>query len=685
MANHTASSFSHHRARAEDLPISAPRFGFKHGPKGRKEIGPVRDVEATRPSTSRGSSGSRLRSNQSPPPSPSPSDDLYNDGVSSIINSTTTFRIPYRFKGGLRSNRSLPPSPVPSGDLYSDEISCPDSPASSSDMCRGFTFQDFDISSNKPRTVPQPKGRLSRTSSTRLSSQGVEHASNGQISIPYQRAPLRDLSSKRLRTRDALQKDGQIRSVSISSSQKENFSPPKPPKSHYEHGPPCGREHIPRNRSAGLPDVLTGRIRTRASSYSGTDTSQLVSVRKRSTRFSPSKPTSTKQFFPSVDVSLEIDMDRQSTSGTMLYNHGVDSASVDASESATVVYHSGDRSHRSTSRNTRFSPSPARHSSLSNSQAVETNPTPTPLQESPPTETGGSSTVVHIPSTANNYTYEDLASLFELVSDLQTRLQCLEKEKETLNGDFQRLGDENLVLFDKMQALEAANSAATQSIRELTDKNLDLNTRLQALEMATSTIDEQAQTYARSNSALQTREPSLEQACSLADDDYKFLTEENPVLQGRTDVLEEAKAEKEVVEEAATPTEPEETPSDYTLLSHEAGVEDAATTTKLEETQSEYTMLSLLETGELEDLRRRLEETRIGRRTGKPCPLSGVRGRVSMPPLTEILASIGVGVEDAGLDSPCAEEDVFPLPPVKKWIRRGPYGRKPELKEELVF
>ncbi|KAF3483869.1 uncharacterized protein GIQ15_03193 [Arthroderma uncinatum] len=645
--------------RTSSLDNMAGFSGTRNGPKPYSQsTSTLRNVPdrsrtgSNRLGHSRDASGRRLRSYPSLPLSPILSDEFYNDGMSSIINTTVVFpNIPYESKRSLRSSPSLPPSPAISGDPHSDEISCAGSPTLNRDMSLVLGSQEVELSGVKPRTTSNSsapsrypfsnKSRMNSNSTapfrdnygTRFSSHGVglsrdisrtvdsatcSTRHNFPEFVPYQRPPLRDLSSNGLRTRDAIRRDAQVRSASISSSQKENFGP-RELFDYHEHGSPSGRENIPRNRSDNSVELfgVTEKMGTGAlaDSCSSSDISLPISVKKRSTRFSQHSPASNKRLLPSSN----------------------------ASENSTVVFQSRDRSHHSP-RNTRFAPKSVCSSPSISFRAVDAAPPPTVSVGSLSIITDRTSTMVHIPR-ADNRLQGDVANTFEPVSGLQTRLQCLEKEKKALDVDVQRLSNQNVVLFDRVQALEIANCTAAERIGELRSENIGLNTRLQVLESGAIITDEHIETLARNNCASQAKEVALEQVCSVADDNFKTLAEEGTVLEDRTGVLEEAES----------------------VMNDRVGMDEVAGATESRETPLEDTLLSLVSPDEVEDLRRKLEATRVAHRAGKPC-----RG-VSLQPLSPVLASIGVGVEITEPGSPQREdEDLCPLPPVRKWIRRGP-------------
>ncbi|KAG8210429.1 hypothetical protein GTR04_2170 [Trichophyton interdigitale] len=91
----------------------------------------------------------------------------------------------------------------------------------------------------------------------------------------------------------------------------------------------------------------------------------------------------------------------------------------------------------------------------------------------------------------------------------------------------------------------------------------------------------------------------------------------------------------------------------------------------LGEVHVDYTLLTLVDDHEVEELRRSLEASRIDRTASNIYHISSTKNDISMPPLSQILANIGVGVEREEYNPSASEEDLSTLPPIRKWVRRG--------------
>ncbi|KAM5433660.1 hypothetical protein McanMca71_003345 [Microsporum canis] len=591
-----------------------------------------------------------LKLHPSPPPSPAPSDVLYDDGMSSIIN-TTTAVFPDITHGSQRVstlNPSLPLSPAPSDDLRSDGVSCPDSPALFCSASHKFSLRTRGRPLNDSRTTPQLPVQLLETATTTLASMDNEWTSQKQRFMPRQRPPLRDLSSNGLRTRNALHKHAQIRSTSNSSSHKENFHPHKMPQLHFEHGPQSGRNNIPRNRSdiyISFSDAPVGKNRASMNLGSDNDTGRL---KKQTTRFSQNKVASSKEFLPSADASPKIDIELQVTSSTVQHSPDAGFVSSAASGSDAGVDSVDNKPRRPLSRSSRFSRPPACSASVSSFQDVDADPSLTALVEISSTKSVQESNLVKGPP-ADKRPNQELSGSLTLVLDLQTCLQRLEKENEALSRDIRRLGRENLALSDRVQALEAANSTTGARIGELSDENLSMSTILRTLHKATNATDEKAQTLIGGISGLCDKEITREQTCLTVDDSLKKLAG-NPLKDDRTEMLDSG-----------------------TVASHrrdtEKVVDPVATTSG--ESPLDDTLLTLIDESAIEDLRRKLEIAQRGSRCVKTCHIPSLCRSISIPPLSQALAEIGLGVEVSESDSPWVEDDPSTLPPVKRWVQRG--------------
>ncbi|EFQ99693.1 hypothetical protein MGYG_02707 [Nannizzia gypsea CBS 118893] len=589
----------------------------------------------------------------SPPLSPTSSDVLYGDRKSSVINTSTgNFPDwPCESKRASTSNPNLPLSPAASDGLESDRTSLLGSPTRSfgvPDMSRN-SLQSWDLNYGSSRAAFKPPAKLLETDTTLLDFVGDKPTKQGSRFAPKERPPLRDLSSNGLKTRDALRKEAQIRCASIASSQKENFHPRKTPEYLYQNGRQGGRENFPRNafnNFADFADALSESHKTTRSPTSGSDTGRL---RKQTTRFYQKKSSGNEEFLPSADVTSNIDTDLHIDTSALL--HGLETHFLPSrvSGTAAAVYRAGDKRRRSMPKAARFSRSRHSAASITDFRPGDADLTLTVSTGVSSVQLAQGATAGESHSIADNTAHRDSVNPLNLVFDLQSRLKCLEVERERLNRNMKRLNRENLALSDRVQVLEAANSTAGVRIGELSDENLSMNNFLRSLGKSTRAEDRQAQTSISNATDLRDREAMYEKTC-LPEDDHKSIAGKYTFKQAEREVL-----------------------GARDLFSNTPNTGEAGPpTSTLGEAHIDHTVLTLVDDHEVEDLRRNLEAARLDRAMGNTYRISTVNYDISMPPLSQVLASIGVGAEKDDPDpSTSEEEDMSTLPPIKNWVRRG--------------
>ncbi|OAL74289.1 hypothetical protein A7D00_2322 [Trichophyton violaceum] len=531
--------------------------------------------------------------------SPIHSDMLYDDGTSSVIHTSTGIFPPiaYGSKRVLASTPSLPLPPALSEDHSNDETHCQRTSTQSFNVPNAFR-NGWDHYYNSSKTAYQAPIQLFEGDTTSLKSAGDKPSKQGLRSIPRQRAPLRDLSSNGLKTRDALNKEVQTRCASLASSQKENLHPWK------------RSRDIQQNRAIGdnftrdisetvtnFADTLTGNHTGPKSPTSGSDTGRLE---KQPTRFRRNKSNSDQDSLPSTDVSSNLDSKHYDDTRTVLGNPETSLLPSGAPGTAADTFYTSDKLRRSLPRTARFSRSHYSSASITDFQPVGADITLT-------VSTGISSTRFSQGATIDNTHHREPDRPLDMVFDLQSRLQRLEIERESLNQSIRQLNRENLALSGRVQVLEAAKSTRGVGGEKLS--NEDLNIRDQ--------------------------EVTHEKTCRFQDG---------------TDVLEA--------------TDP------FTSTANPGESVDP-TSGSVGEAHVDYTVLTLVDDHEVEELRRSLEASRIGRTAGKIYHISSTKHDISMPPLSQVLANISVGVEKEEYQSSASEEDLSTLPPIRKWVRRG--------------
>ncbi|EGD98163.1 hypothetical protein TESG_05549 [Trichophyton tonsurans CBS 112818] len=560
------------------------------------------------------------------PSSPIHPDVLYDDRTSSIIHTSTSIYPPitYGSKRGVASTPTLPLPPGPSNDHRIDGTHRPGPSTESCNVPDTF-WNGWDHYYNSSETASQAPAPLFESDTTTSKFVGAKPPKQGPKSMPRQRAPLRDLSSNGLKTRDALKKEAGTRCASLASSQKENLHPRKRSRDIQQIG---GGEDFTRDVSetfTNFAGTLTGNYKGPKSPTSCSDTGRLE---KKPTRFHRNKSNSDQDFLPSTDVSSNLDSRHYDDTRTVLRSPEMSILPFGAPDSAADTFYASDKLRRSLPRAARFSRSHYPTASITDFQPVGADLTLT-------VSTGISSTRFDQGATVDNTHHRDPGRPLDLVFDLQSRLQRLEVERESLNQSIRQLNRENLALSGRVQVLEAVKSTGVVGGEQLSNEDLSIHTLFQPIGKDKRSPGMQAQMSGNCVTDLRDQETTHEKTCRLQD---------------KTDVLEA---------------------TDLSTSTANPGESVDPISGSLGEEHVDYTVLTLVDDHEVEELRRSLEASRIDRTAGKIYHISRTKNDMSMPPLSQILANIGVGVEKEEYHSSASEEDLSALPPIRTWVRRG--------------
>ncbi|EFE40945.1 hypothetical protein TRV_04305 [Trichophyton verrucosum HKI 0517] len=570
----------------------------------------------------------RRRFHPNSPSSPIHSDMLYDDGTSSIIHTSTGICPPIAY-GSRRVVASTPGLPLPHSRTEghsSDGIHCP-RPSSQSCNVPDTFWNGWDHCYNSSKIAYPAPVQLFESDTTTSKFADSRPSKQGLGSIPRPRAPLRDLSSNGLKIRDTLGKEAQTRRASLASSQKENLRPRKRSRDTRQNSPIGGGEDFTREVSeifTNFADTLTGNRKVPSSPASDSNTGHLG---KQATRFHRNKSNGNHDFLSSTDVSSNLDSKHYDETGTVVRNPETSLLPFGAPDTTADTY-AGDKLRRSLPRTARFS-----RSRYSTASITDFHPAGVDLTLTVSTDI--SSTPFGQGATVDNTHHREPDKPLDMLSDLQSRLQRLEIERESLNQSIRQLNRENLALSARVQVLEAAKSTGGVGREELNNEDLSMHILLQPVGKGKRSPETQAQMPTSGVTGLCGQEATDEKTCRFQDE---------------TDVLEA---------------------TDLSTRTANAGESVDPICGSLGEAHVDYTILTLVDDHEVEELRRSLEASRIDRTAGKIHHISSAKHDISMPPLSQVLANIGVGVEKEEYHSSASEEDMCTLPPIKKWVRRG--------------